>query len=128
MRYFTLKLLREACKTAYMHEFNQTIARKWLKDLPADGRFPVIYAQPHTGSTRAAGELTDVPHNYPHIRCLVQMPDGMLRQDVTEDLYDRLPEMAGDVQITARPVTAAELLDRMGASAEDKARLLKAQE
>lgn len=90
-RYFTIDTLREACETAYMHDFNQTITREALDDLPADGVFPVLFEFPHDGASRAAGRLTNEPHNYAHVRCIVEIQLGLLKQDTTVELFERLP-------------------------------------
>lgn len=57
----TTRFPREACGAAYPHEFNQTISRDALADVPPDGVYPVLIAQPHSGATRASGGLSDAP-------------------------------------------------------------------
>jgi hypothetical protein len=80
--YFTVTTLRQACAAARRRQFDQTIARDDLSGLPRGGRFPVIATLRH-----------DPGAAVPHIRCLVELPHGVLVQDVPDALFGRLPRM-----------------------------------
>lgn len=97
--YFTPALLRECYKHNERWGLNRQISEEEIKNLPADGRFPVVGAMHHKGDDPSGS----IEFNTSHIRVWVYLDDSNPRCDidVPRYFYDYLPSDCFALPVTA---------------------------